>query len=42
MNGTPSFVVGKLKSDGSVDGVYFSGSLPAATFGQIIDQQLSR
>ena len=42
MNGTPSFVIGKLNSDGSVDGVYLTGALPASVFGEVIDQQLSR
>lgn len=42
VNGTPGFVIGKLGSDGIVDGVVFTGAQPFAAFKSVIDQQLSR
>ncbi len=40
INGTPGFVIGKLNSEGAVDGVLLMGPQPFDSFKSIIDSQL--
>lgn len=40
INGTPGFVVGTLKSDGTVEGEVISGALPFSEFQKVIDKYL--
>lgn len=40
ISGTPGFVVGKLDSDGNVDGVIVSGAQPYSAFQSALDEQL--
>lgn len=40
VSGTPGFVIGKLGSDGSVDGVRVDGAYPLADFQKVIDGYL--
>ncbi|HRN69685.1 MAG TPA: DsbA family protein [Candidatus Woesebacteria bacterium] len=42
VNGTPGFVIGVLKDDGTVDGVNVSGAQPYSVFEQVINEQLDR
>lgn len=41
INGTPGFVVGILKDDGSVDGEVISGAQPFSVFQEVIEQYLN-
>ena len=41
VNGTPSFVIGRTRPDGTVEGLLFTGARPLADFRQEIDRLLS-
>lgn len=40
ISGTPGFVIGKLESDGTVEGIIVSGAQPYSVFQAIIEEQL--
>ncbi len=42
VSGTPAFIIGKLKSDGGVEGEFISGAQSYNTFKEAIERQLAK